>query len=131
MEQQHNCQFCGNDNASLCHYCRLVSLCRAHFHLHYNEAEKLCYPVKLIAKEGVGRCLVAARKIKAGELILTDISAASGPSKSGLKTESCTQCYANSLYKCKCGLNVCRNCLKNHYKLVKLAINFVHKPAAR
>ena len=33
----------------------------------------------IIEKEGVGRCVVAARDIKAGEIILEDAAAAAGP----------------------------------------------------
>ena len=110
--QEKSCLFCGNDNASLCHYCRLVTTCQPHFHLHHYQG--FCYPFKIIQKVGVGRCLVAARKITAGELILSDVAAAFGPRPETLKPEACSQCYQQSLYKCCCGLNVCRLCLKNH-----------------
>ena len=47
--------------------------------LHYDSDKKACWPFAISQKIGVGRCLVAARDISAGELVLHDASVTSGP----------------------------------------------------
>ena len=126
-EKSKNCLFCGNDNATKCQFCHLVTTCQPHLPLHHDDYQEFCYPFKIVQKDGVGRCLVAARKISAGDLILSDTAAAFGPRPETLKPESCSQCYKSSFYKCCCGLNVCRSCLKNHSSKAECKILQVSK----
>lgn len=39
----------------------------------------LCFPYEVVQKEGIGRCLVATRKIEPGELIFQEDALTIGP----------------------------------------------------
>ena len=73
------CFVCSNSNSFRCEHCHCIQSCQAHFSLHYDSGKKACWPFAISQKIGVGRCLVAARDISAGELVLHDASVTSGP----------------------------------------------------
>lgn len=115
------CFVCSNSNSFVCEHCHKVQLCRAHYAIHYNYDTRKCWPFRIDYKPGVGRCLVASRDIDAGELILTDASAASGL-RGAANQSLCVVCFQASYYKCKCGMNVCRKCLSNHSSTLECKI---------
>ena len=41
--------------------------------------DEQCYPFAVYSKDGIGRCLVAVRKIEAGEIIFVEYPSAVGP----------------------------------------------------
>lgn len=109
------CFVCSNTNCSPCQHCQNVLLCQAHYYIHHNEQENICWPFQIASKAGIGRCLIASRNIAAGEKILTELSAASGPRDQDESFNTiCVQCFAISYFKCKCGLNLCRVHLSSH-----------------
>lgn len=83
----------------------------------------MCWPFQIASKAGIGRCLIASRLIKAGEKILTELSAVSGPRDQDESFNTiCVQCFAISYFKCKCGLNLCRIHLTSHEKTLECGI---------
>ena len=53
-----------------------------------DQQEEEAKTYEVVSREGVGRCLVAARAIEAGELILKDWSAAAGPKEQQVEPTS-------------------------------------------
>ena len=72
------CFLCFAECSNLCERCGLVwYCCDDHLSIHvYNDT---CLPFKVDTLPGVGRMVTAVRDIKAGELILTEVSPVWGP----------------------------------------------------
>jgi len=106
QNQTSGCFFCNStDNVLPCEYCDHVQTCEKHLQVH-RPSDK-CLPFKILIKEGVGRCVVAARDILAGEVIIEDKAAMIGPA---CRENVCLECLAPipKDTKCQsCGLPLC------------------------
>jgi hypothetical protein len=99
----------------MCQNCSITPVCDAHGHLHRDNELRICYPVEIVVRNGVGRCMVATRDIQPGELVMRDVSAALGPREHHHQQQQpdrqccqcCQQISSTSLQKCICDLDVC------------------------
>jgi len=102
------CFVCRQDSADLCQSCRLVWFCARHKELH--RRGEYCFPVRVEERIGVGRCLVATRNIKRGELVLWEPTYVTGPSREpGLVCLGCLKSLTGStVFPClQCRLPLC------------------------
>lgn len=103
-----SCFLCGNSiNADLCRGCGHVGVCHAHESLHKTDGGQ-CSPVFVGHKSEVGHCLIAARDIHPGELLLTDTAVAFGPKDISPST-LCVEClHVGPTEKCSgCHFPLC------------------------
>ena len=110
-EEAPACFLCGAELGDLsggeeCPDCQLVWTCSDHANFH--SADGRCFPFKVSVREGRGKCLVATRDIRPGELILRDKPILQSPYT---KTKpQCLQCArrVDGSYRCrKCGFPMC------------------------
>jgi len=113
---EEKCYFCGKKGVVKCGGCGQVwACCSAHLRLHYRGEEvgvdglkQSCFPWKVVERPIVGRCMVAARKISAGEVMFQEEPIVIGPNQIG--SPICLSCYASvSLdFRCAgCGYPMC------------------------
>ena len=72
-------EYCQRETERKCEKCRIAACSDQHFSLHFESDGEFCYPYKVSRKESIGRVLIAARKIKAGELIFRETPLTFGP----------------------------------------------------
>lgn len=102
---EDGCCLCQSPTPSTCENCG-VSCCQSHLSVH--RVGSTCLPFSVTYKEGVGRCVVAARDISALEEILHDYPAMVGPYydehplclECFLKTDGSTSCPLCDLPLC-------------------------------
>jgi hypothetical protein len=109
------CEMCLTSTDKFCSGCsKAYYCCVEHQKKHRKVHKKDCYPA--ILKENPeygGRCLIASRSIRQGELIFKDKAILSGPSGAEMFWHPiCLACYrqvkAGNNYKCStCGWPMC------------------------
>lgn len=111
------CFFCQSDTASVCSDCGTRS-CKVHLRLHNRGVA--CHPWVVEKVEGVGRGLVASRRVLAGEVVLRDWPVVQGPLPDAGDTV-CIICLEaeDSVSSCSvCSLPVCvgraKGCAAQH-----------------
>ncbi|CAL8110308.1 unnamed protein product [Orchesella dallaii] len=110
---QELCNVCSSPCKTFCATCKKVYYCCVDHQKQDRKLHKLdCYPAKLEANlDYGGRCFVASRVIKAGELIFKDKALLSGPSGAEVYFHIiCLGCYRSvkGNYKCSsCGWPLC------------------------
>eukprot|EP00092_Neocalanus_flemingeri_P003072 GFUD01003281.1.p1 GENE.GFUD01003281.1~~GFUD01003281.1.p1 ORF type:complete len:499 (+),score=130.58 GFUD01003281.1:101-1597(+) len=107
------CFFC-NSTTQLhpCDYCENIQSCEKHLHIH--RPSNTCLPFRILFQEGVGRCVVAARDILAGEMVIEDKAAMIGPA---CRERVCLECLApiSEETRCHiCGLPLCCEGPRHH-----------------
>ena len=88
-----SCWLCRAPGLVTCPSCPVTSCSSSHHQVHSQTGgQDGCLPFNIVARDGVGNCVVASRDIKAGQTILTEQPAVWGPNlKSGPK---CCNCLA-------------------------------------
>ena len=89
-----SCFFCRTteiDSLFKCDYCSSQFCSAAHLWLHRNDEE--CYPYKIEEREGKGRCLIAAKDLKAGSLLFKETPLVVGPLHDS-EPNTCLGCFA-------------------------------------
>jgi len=104
------CFLCQTTTTSTCPQCSLPS-CPSHLSSHLLRGT--CLPFVVTSREGVGRCVLASRDIKASEVILEDTPAVLGPN---YETEAvCLECLSRvdgSILCELCNLPLCSESCK-------------------
>ncbi|VVC43205.1 Zinc finger, MYND-type [Cinara cedri] len=92
--REDTCAVCGGPAAQRCANCRAARYCgRAHQRAHWKDGHKAaCHPYVVLTSPALGRHWVAARDIKAGEVLLEERPLVVGP-KAG-SPPVCLACYA-------------------------------------
>ncbi|XP_060523200.1 uncharacterized protein LOC132700097 [Cylas formicarius] len=74
------CAECGEPAALKCSACKLASYCgKEHQKSHWKDHRAVCRPFEIVVDPDIGRCLVATRDLKPGDLILTENPLVFGP----------------------------------------------------
>ncbi|KAJ8923004.1 hypothetical protein NQ315_001552 [Exocentrus adspersus] len=74
------CAECGEKAELKCSACKLVAYCgKEHQKKHWKVHKSLCRPFEVTQEPEVGKCLVATRDLKPGDLILTESPIVFGP----------------------------------------------------
>lgn len=79
-EPKSVCEECKKPADLKCSGCRLVAYCsKEHQKQHWKQHKSLCRPIEVKRFQDKGRCLIASRDIKPGDLILTELPLVVGP----------------------------------------------------
>ncbi|XP_076386868.1 uncharacterized protein LOC100876879 isoform X3 [Megachile rotundata] len=118
MENRSACAVCGGESVFKCSACGNVYYCsKKHQKEDWKRHVQFCRAFKLAESSTLGRYYIAARNIKAGEIVLKDDRPlVAGPMHNSVPV--CLGCYMvlheNTAVPCtKCGWPLCQNC-KEH-----------------
>nr|XP_003704905.1 PREDICTED: protein msta, isoform A-like isoform X1 [Megachile rotundata] len=118
MENRSACAVCGGESVFKCSACGNVYYCsKKHQKEDWKRHVQFCRAFKLAESSSLGRYYIAARNIKAGEIVLKDDRPlVAGPMHNSVPV--CLGCYMvlheNTAVPCtKCGWPLCQNC-KEH-----------------
>lgn len=80
MKMSEKCEVCGEPSELKCSACKLVSYCgKEHQKQGWKDHKISCKPFEIQTDPVYGKCMVATRDIKPGDIILTELPLVYGP----------------------------------------------------
>ncbi|KAG5877975.1 hypothetical protein JTB14_032236 [Gonioctena quinquepunctata] len=74
------CEECGASSEMKCSACKMVSYCsKEHQKKNWKSHKILCRPFEICQESTIGKCLVATRDLKSGDVILSEMPVVHGP----------------------------------------------------
>ncbi|XP_057378366.1 SET domain-containing protein SmydA-8-like [Daphnia carinata] len=115
------CAVCRAKASQICGGCGEIAYCaKEHQKQHWSTHKTQCKPYKIVFDEKYGRCMVASKNIKPGEIIFREKAIMTGPKQGCLPC--CLTCYTSlenveeaSLFRCPgCNFPFCKEkCAKS------------------